>query len=122
LSNIASQERNHHVNAVEETGMPVHQIAQYRVNANAVNKVKRAIEEFVDYVRASEPGTRVYSAWQQQDDPTRFVHFFIFADAAAQTIHSKSDAVQRFKSVYSPELAGGDVVFTNYELVATNGQ
>jgi quinol monooxygenase YgiN len=124
LSNIPARagERLITSTGVEETGMPVHQIAQYRVNAGAVSKVKRAIEEFVDYVRASEPGTRVYAAWQQQDDPTRFVHFFIFDDAAAQTIHSKSDAVKRFKSVYSPELAGGDVVFTDYHLVASNGQ
>jgi hypothetical protein len=26
--------------------------------------------------------------------------------------------VKRFESVYSPELVGGDVVFTDYELIA----
>jgi quinol monooxygenase YgiN len=54
------------------------------------------------------------------DDPTRFVHFFIFENEAAHTAHSRSDAVKRFEAAYRPELAGGDVVFTDYELVASN--
>jgi quinol monooxygenase YgiN len=100
--------------------MAIYQIAQYQVNSQAVDKVKRAIEEFVSYVKANEPGTRLYVAWQQKDDPTRFVHFFIFADEAAHTKHGQSDAVKRFKSIYSPELVSGGVVFTDYELVAAN--
>lgn len=28
--------------------------------------------------------------------------------------------MKRFESVYSPELVGGNVVFTDYDLVATN--
>ncbi len=103
-----------------EDSMPVYTIAQYRVKPQAVDEVKRAIEEFVRYIKASEPGTRMYAAWQQKDDPTRFVHFFIFADETAHKTHGESEAVKRFESVYSPELIGGDVVFTDYELVATN--
>jgi quinol monooxygenase YgiN len=102
--------------------MPIYQTAHYQVKPQAVEKVKRAIEEFVQYVQANEPGTRMYVAWQQQDDPTRFVHLFIFEDAAAQTVHSESKAVQRFESIYSPELVGGDVIFHDYDLVATNSR
>jgi quinol monooxygenase YgiN len=102
--------------------MAIHQIAQYQVNSRAVDKVKRAIEEFVNYVKANEPGTRFYVAWRQKEDPTRFVHFFIFDDEAAHTIHGESEAIKRFESIYSPELVGGDVVFTDYDLVATNGE
>lgn len=100
--------------------MSLCQIAEYRVNPEAVNKVKQAVEEFVRYVKANEPGTLLYVAWQQKDDPTRFVHFFIFADDAAHNIHGESEAVKRFESVYSPELRGGGVVFTDYDPVATN--
>ena len=100
--------------------MPIYQTAHYRVTAGSVDKVRAAIKEFVAYVSANEPGTRLYSAWQERDDPTRFVHQFIFADQAAQDAHSRSDAVRRFESVYGPELVGGPVVFTDYTLVASN--
>jgi quinol monooxygenase YgiN len=98
--------------------MPIYTIAEYQVKASGVNKVRRAIEEFVPYVKANEPGTRMYAAWQKKDDPTKFVHFFIFDDDAAHTAHAKSDAVKRFEAAYRPELDGGSVVFTDYELIA----
>jgi quinol monooxygenase YgiN len=100
--------------------MPIYQTAHYQVKPSAVEKVKNAIRTFVEYVKANEPRTRVYASWQQEDDPTRFVHIFIFEDEAAQTRHSESDAVRQFESAYSPELVGGPVVFTDYVLVATN--
>jgi quinol monooxygenase YgiN len=100
--------------------MAIQTIAQYQVRPSGVEKVKRAIEEFVAYVEANEPGTRMYVAWQEKDDPARFVHLFIFDDEAAHEVHSKSEAVKRFEAAYRPELAGGDVVFTDYHLVATN--
>lgn len=100
--------------------MPIYQTAHYQVNETAVEDVKAAIVEFVDHVRANEPGTRLYAAWQKDDDPTRFVHLFIFEDGAAQTAHGESAAVKRFESVYSPELVGGPVIFTDYGLVAEN--
>lgn len=56
--------------------------------------------------------------WQQADDPTRFLHLFIFEDAAAQTRHGQSEAVKRFESIYTPELVAGEVVFTDYEMIA----
>src|SRR6266478_7569720 len=88
--------------------MPIYTIAEYRVRKSGIDKVKRAIQEFVPYVKANEPGTRMYLAWQQKEDPTRFVHFFIFEDEAAHKAHSKSEAVKRFETAYRPELAGGD--------------
>jgi quinol monooxygenase YgiN len=105
--------------------MSIRQIATYQVKAAGVAKVKLAIEEFVRYVEAHEPGTRLYMAWQEEGDPTRFSHFFIFDDAAAQATHSRSEAVKRFQSAYGPELVGERVVFTNYavisEKIATSG-
>ena len=100
--------------------MPIYQTAHYQVNASAVDKVRQAIEEFVVYVAKHEPGSRMYTAWQGKDDPTRFVHLFIFADEAAHQTHSNSEAVRRFESVYGPELVGGPVIFTDYIQVASN--
>jgi quinol monooxygenase YgiN len=96
----------------------IYTIAEYRVRQSGVEKVKQAIEEFIAQVETNEPGTRMYLAWQQKDDPTRFVHFFIFEDAAALEAHSRSGAVKRFEAAYRPELDGGDVVFTDHHLVA----
>ena len=98
--------------------MAIYQTGGYQVKASAVEKVRKAIKEFVPYVQEKEPSTQMYLAWQQMDDPTRFLHFFIFEDAAAQTRHGQSEAVKRFESDYSPELVGGDVVFTDYDMVA----
>jgi quinol monooxygenase YgiN len=100
--------------------VPIYQTAHYQVNASAVDKVTAAIAEFVEYITENEPGTRMYTAWQQEDDPTRFVHLFEFADEAAHRAHSVSAAIRQFEAVYGPELADGPVVFTDYVLIATN--
>ena len=100
--------------------MPIYQTAHYQVEASAVDKVKAAIAEFVEYVTKHEPGSRMYTAWQQKDDPTRFVHLFEFADEAAHLAHGASAAVRRFEEVYQPELAAGPVVFTDYLQIASN--
>jgi len=98
--------------------MAIFQTGAYQVKPSAIEKISQAIGEFVDYVEASEPGTQMYLAWQEKDDPTRFVHLFIFADAAARERHGQSEAVKRFEAAYTPELAGGGVVFTEYEMIA----
>ena len=98
--------------------MPIYTVATYKVQAKGVEKVKNAIQEFVPYVKRSEPGTRMYLAWQQKDDPTRFVHFFIFEDEAALKAHSESAEVKRFEEAYGPELDGGGVEFVDYEMIA----
>jgi quinol monooxygenase YgiN len=100
--------------------MPIYQTAHYQVKPAAVDKVSAAIEEFVAYVKANEPGTKLYASWQQKDDPTRFVHLFIFEDEGAHKTHGQSSAVRAFEAVYRPELVGGPVVFTDYVQVATN--
>ena len=100
--------------------MPIYQTAHYQVSAPAVDKVKAAIAEFVAYVAQNEPGSTMYTAWQQEDDPTKFVHLFEFADEAAHQAHGSSAAVRQFEAVYVPELVAGPVVFTGYRLVATN--
>ena len=60
--------------------MHIYQTGGYRVKPSAVNKVKHAIKDFVEYVRTNEPGTLMYLAWQEKNDPTHFLHLFIFAD------------------------------------------
>jgi quinol monooxygenase YgiN len=100
--------------------MPIYQTAHYQVRPESVDTVKAAIETFVHYVTEHEKGSRLYAAWQQSDDPTRFVHLFIFEDEAAHHAHGRSEAVRQFEAAYTPVLVGGSVVFTDYRLVASN--
>lgn len=97
--------------------MPIYQTGGYRVKPSAVEKVKQAVKVFVRYVQENEPGTKMYLAWQEKNDPTRFLHLFIFEDEVAQARHGESAAVKRFESVYSCELVDGDVVFTDYQMI-----
>ena len=97
--------------------MAIYQTGGYRVKPEAVDKVKQAIKVFVRYVQENEPGTKMYLAWQEKKDATRFNHLFIFENEAAQARHGQSTEVKQFESVYSPELVGGDVVFTDYEMI-----
>ncbi len=98
--------------------MAIYQTAYYRVRPEAVDECRAAIKVFVDYVKANEPGTEMYLAWQQQTDLTCFVHLFRFKDKAAQDVHGQSDAVAQFESVYRPVLASDGVTFTDYDQVA----
>ena len=98
--------------------MAIYQTGAYQVKSTGVGKVKKAIEEFVRHVQENEPGTQMYLSWQEKDDPTKFVHLFIFENAAAQARHGKSEAVRRFEAVYTPELVSKEVVFTDYKMIA----
>jgi quinol monooxygenase YgiN len=101
--------------------MPIYTIAEYEVRKSGIEKVKHAIEEFLPHIRANEPGTQLYLAWQCKEKPTRFVHFFIFADEGAHKAHASSSAVKRFEAAYRPELVSEGVTFTDYVLVAGKG-
>ena len=81
----------------------IRQLAHYEVHPEALEKCLAAIDEFVAYVRAKEPGTLRYEVWQEHDHPTRFTHIFIFRDAEADRIHSESAEVKKFSSILYPE-------------------
>ena len=91
--------------------MPIYQTAHYQINASAVDKVTTAIAEVVEYVAKNEPGTRMYTAWQQKDDPTRFVHLFEFADEAAHRAPRPPSGGSKPSTVSSSPTA---VAFTDY--------
>jgi quinol monooxygenase YgiN len=97
----------------------IRQLARYEVRPEALERVLAAIHEFVAYVRANEPGTLRYEVWQERDNPTRFVHIFVFRDAEADRIHSESSEVKKFAGVLYPECLA-PVEFIDYQKVASN--
>lgn len=101
------------------TSTQIRQLARYEVRPAALDRCLAAIHEFVAYVRAKEPGTLRYEVWQEPDHPTRFVHIFVFKDAAADRAHSESAEVKKFASILYPECLA-PVEFIDYTQVAAN--
>ena len=99
-------------------GMPIYMTARFKVRADALQQCDEAIREFVGYVELNEPRTRLYTSVQEAGDPTRFLHFFVFDDEAAQEAHANSMAVKRFTDILYPACEA-PVEFTEYSLVAT---
>jgi quinol monooxygenase YgiN len=97
----------------------IRQLARYQVRPEALERCLAVIREFVAYVRAKEPGTLRYEVWQEREDPTRFVHIFIFRDADADRRHSESPEVKKFASVLYPECLA-PVEFIDYQQAASN--
>jgi len=100
-------------------GGEIRQLARYQVRAEALDRCLAAIREFVAYVKASERGTLRYEVWQEEKDPTRFVHIFTFRDAEADRIHSGSPEVKKFASILYPACLD-PVEFVDYRHVVSN--
>jgi quinol monooxygenase YgiN len=96
--------------------------AQFEVKADSLEKCRQAIREFIDYIRQSEPTTKLYLSLEQSDRPGQFLHVMRFEDNAAEERHAKSEACRKFTSVLYPELdpAKPDVEFKPYTALASN--
>jgi quinol monooxygenase YgiN len=98
--------------------MSIHMTARFEVQQDKLAICEETIREFVEYVRANEPDTLLYTSLQDKENPTRFLHYFIFRDEAAREVHSSSEGVDRFTSVLYPNLVA-PVEFTEYESFAS---
>ena len=97
--------------------MPIYMTATFEVQKGALEVCKQTIQEFINYVRVNEPDTILYTSLQEKENPTRFIHYFIFRDEKAREVHSNSDAVNRFTGVLYPNLITL-VEFTEYVVFA----
>jgi quinol monooxygenase YgiN len=97
--------------------MTIYMTAKFEVKQEALDICKQVIQEFVEYVRANEPDTLLYTSLQENKNPTRFLHYFIFRDENARELHSSSEAVNRFTSILYPNLVT-PVEFAEYIVFA----
>lgn len=97
----------------------IHELARYQVRPEALPEVLAAIHEFVEYVRANEPGALRYEVWQESEHPTRFVHIFVWRDEEANRVHGESDAVKKFAGALYPKCVA-PVEFVEYRQVDAN--
>ena len=91
-------------------------MVRYKVKKDKLEEAKKAITEFVDAVKANEPGTIAYQVFQDNVDPDVVFHFMIFDDEYAQTLHRKSSYVKKFVDLIYP-LCAEEPVFTSLNLV-----
>ncbi len=96
----------------------IHQTAYFVVRDDALTICEKAIREFVQYIRDNEPDTLLYTSLQEQENPNHFLHYFIFRDEAARSLHADSEAVNRFTGILYPNLIA-PVEFTEYNAFAS---
>src|SRR5215470_11857637 len=105
--------------AIQGNPGEIHELARYEIRPEALDEVLQAIEEFVAYVRNSEPGALRYEVWQEAERPTRFVHIFVWRDEEANRIHGESAAVKKFAGILYPKCLK-PVEFITYRQVDAN--
>ena len=98
--------------------MPIYKTANFLVRAGSIDRCTEAVRQFVAEMQRTEPGTRLYISMQDQLNPHRFLHVFVFEDERAEAFHRDAPATKRFTEALYPELIG-DVKFGDYHLVAT---
>lgn len=97
----------------------IHELARYEIRPEALEVCLAAIHEFVAYVRENESGALRYEVWQEKEQPTRFVHIFVWRDEEANRIHGESAAVKKFAGILYPNCLA-PVEFIEYKQVDAN--
>ena len=92
--------------------------ASFRVEPDSFQLSLYAISDFIDYIKANEPGTIEYTCVQDFEDSFAFLCFFSFVDEAAEETHLASLGTTRFIDNLYPFL-DGDVMFHRWNTVAT---
>lgn len=105
--------------AIQGNTAEIRELARYEVRPDALDQCLAAIHEFVAYVRSNEPGALRYEVWQEIENPTRFVHIFVWRDAEANRIHGESEAVRKFAGILYPNCLA-PVEFIEYRQVDAN--
>jgi quinol monooxygenase YgiN len=96
----------------------IYMTARFRVEPQAVQASLYAINDFIDGIKATEPGTLQYTSVQDLEDSFAFLHFFAFEDEAAEEIHRNSANTAQFVEALYDHLEG-DVIFQRWNAVST---
>jgi len=68
----------------------------FEIQEGKIEEAKTAIREFIEQIRAKEPGTLFYTSLQHKENRRKFVHFMVFADNESHRLHRSTPYVQDF--------------------------
>ena len=68
----------------------------FEVQEGRSEEAKAAIREFIEQIRAKEPGTLFYTSLQHKENRRKFVHFMVFTDSESHRLHRSTPYVQDF--------------------------
>jgi quinol monooxygenase YgiN len=85
---------------------PVTVVARLKVRSGQEPAAETLFRRHIEYVRREEPGTLVYVFHRSRKDPTSFLFYERYEDAAAFDRHGKSAAMQSLFRELTPLLDG----------------
>jgi len=80
----------------------VHTRVEYTVKKEAIPDVLKHIVDFIDTVRDSESGIKVYESYQNVQYPNQFFHLAEFQDKDAEQIHKDAPHTKKFADFLYP--------------------
>ncbi len=99
----------------------IYKTAHFKVKAESLNFCKAAIKKFISSVSKNESDTYSYLSLQQEDAPTRFIHYMVFKDSMAEEFHRQTSWVKEFVEALYPNLESNGVEFRNHLLLTSTG-
>lgn len=97
--------------------MAIYRTATFMVRPESIDKCKEEIQRYVSQISGHEPGTRLYFSLQDDVNPSRFFHFYVFENEAAEKSHNSAAITKALSAALGPEL-NGPVSFGDYSLIA----
>lgn len=98
--------------------MTVYKIARFEVDPGAVESVEEAMREFARFV-GTELDDSTWTTYREKGGPNSYLSIITADDAAAERRHRDASGTKDFANRLYPNVIG-DVVFTDYELVASS--
>lgn len=81
-------------------------VAKLKAAEGKQDELKAALTRMVEKVKANEPGVKSYSLHVADSDPTVFMFYEQYADAAAFEAHGKTDHMKELGAALQGKLAG----------------
>jgi quinol monooxygenase YgiN len=95
-------------------------VAKIRVKAGREAEAEAAFRKQIDFVTREEAGTLVYTLHRARKDPTTFLFYEKYVNAAAFDRHGKSSAMQDLFKTLTPLLDGPPAIDL-YDEIAGKG-